>query len=198
MSPIPLGILAASGVMELGSYDLLATEILTSSAASVTFSSLGDYAADYQHLQIRSVMRSDKGSANRTSAGLRLNADSGSNYSTHHLHATGSSVVSTAYTSTTFMQNLLGLGSIPTTSNVSNAYGVAILDILDPFETSKYTTVRCLHGSSQTDPRLSLASGLWRNSASLTSIEIAPNEAAFLDSNFVSGSRFSLYGIKAV
>ena len=59
--PIPLGFFAAAGAVAGGSYDLLETTILSSNAASVTFSNLNNYAADYQHLQIRAVVKGSLG-----------------------------------------------------------------------------------------------------------------------------------------
>jgi hypothetical protein len=58
-----LGVLQAqaAGQVAAGSFDLLETQVLTSSAASVTFSSLSTYAADYQHLQIRIVSKVQTG-----------------------------------------------------------------------------------------------------------------------------------------
>jgi hypothetical protein len=178
-------------------YELITTTTLSTTTASVTFGSLGDYSSTYKHLQIRVTARSNHSGANRTSGAIRLNADTGSNYAAHVLHGNGSSASAAAYSSATFMRNMVFFGSLPGASNTANAFGAAIIDILDPYSTSKNTTVRVFNGSAQTDSRLSLASGLWNNTASITSIEIAPNDdGSYGTSSFVSGSRFSLYGIK--
>lgn len=187
---IPLGILAAAGgaVASAGSYDLLATEILTSSQASVTFASLGDYAADYQHLQIRLVGRSDS-TQQYEDAILRFNGDTGSNYSTHGLTGTGSSVVSNANTS----QTSIPIDRIAGGSSSSNIFGTQVIDILDAFETTKYKTTRSLGGYYVNVGRIDLRSGLWQDTDAIDSILIDPTTG----SNLVSGSRFSLYGLKA-
>ena len=48
--------LSGNAPLSLGSFDLLETTTLSTSASSVTFSGLGAY-SDYKHLQIRSVAR---------------------------------------------------------------------------------------------------------------------------------------------
>ena len=188
---IPLGILAAAGgAVAAGSYDLLETEILTGTQATVTFSSLGTYAADYQHLQVRMVARS-----NRADTGsymyVQFNGDTGSNYNYHYLHGTGSAVNSGA-TFGVYPSGIVDINFLPAATDPSNSFGVGTLDILDPFETSKYTTARTLSGQTSNSSRIGLTSGAWRNTASLTSITF---DDVF--GSFVTGSRFSLYGLKA-
>ena len=72
-----LGVLAAQAEAAapagVAAYDLLETEILTGSQASVTFSSLGDYASDYQHLQVRGAIMTTAD----TRFWMNLNSDTG-------------------------------------------------------------------------------------------------------------------------
>lgn len=167
-------------VAEVGSYDLLATEILTSTQSSVTFSSIP---SGYQHLQIRNVASVD-GAADG-SVRLRLNGDTGNNYSRHFLYGNGSSVGSVAATSVAEMP--IGAVNVSTTG-----FGAGVTDILDAFNTSKYTTIRSLYGIKTSESLIYLASGNWRNTAAITSLTIFPTSG-----NFIAGSRFSIYGIKA-
>jgi hypothetical protein len=178
----------AAGDVSFGSYDLLATEILTSTAASVTFSSLGDYASTYQHLQLRVVARTNE--STNAFPGVQFNADTGSNYLNHALQGNGSSVSSSAELSRT--NAVIG----PLTWNVSdaNGFGAIVVDFLDGFSSSKYTTLRALGGRiAGASPIIRLTSGLWRNTSSLTEIKIVNN----FGGSFIAGSRFSLYGLKA-
>ena len=177
----------AAGDVSLGSYDLLATEILASATSSVTFSSLGDYAADYQHLQIRMVGRSTTASTGNDEIFMRFNSDTASNYSWHRLNGTGSTVASGAGTSTTYIR----AGGVTRNNNTSGMFTAAVIDILDPFETTKYSTTRVLTGHSGSVNTLELASGNWRNTNALTSIYLAPEA-----NSWQTGSRFSLYGLK--
>ena len=189
MTPIPLGILDfPTGAA--GAYDLLETQVLTSSAASVTFTGLGSYTA-YKHLQIRAVARSNRPAAASSLVLFRLNSDTGSNYAWHELIGSGSSVSSSAGTSTTSMAYLWRIAG-PTAD--ADAYGAMVGDLLDFSDTNKYSTFRLLqgsiHGASQVE--IGLGSGLWMNTAAVTSIDIIEG----FSSTFTIGSRFSLYGIR--
>ena len=185
MTPLPLGILALSGVVAGGGFDLLETTTLTSSASSVTFSGLDAY-SDYKHLQIRMTGRVDNTTAYNLYH-MRLNGDSGSSYSRHALIGTGS-VVDPSGAST---QTLMGVGVAPGSSVTSNVFNAAVIDILD-FSSSKNTTVRSLSGSAGGGlDSISLLSSAWYNTTAVTSIEIF--RASY---NFISGSRFSLIGVK--
>jgi hypothetical protein len=167
-----------------GSYDLLATTILTSSASSVTFSSLGDYATDYQHLQIRAAARYGVAGSFYDNMRLQFNADTGSNYAWHRLRGNGSTVTSAASSS---QSNIL-VGYYAT----SGSTAPNVIDILDPFETSKNTTLRSLAGAAETtDKIISLNSGLWMNTNALTEIKLFTSSG-----EFQSNSRFSLYGLR--
>ena len=178
--PFGLGFFATAGAGAAGSFDLLETQVLGSSAASVTFSSLSTYASSYQHLQIRFVVN---GTASYRSR-LRLNGDSASNYATHLLYGTGSSVLSDAGTSATQIALTSG-------SNTTNAFSAGVIDILDPFETTKYKTIRSLGGSVGGITEVALSSGVWLNTNSITSILVRPDSGSY-----IANSRFSLYGLK--
>jgi hypothetical protein len=180
---LPLGILASAGGAALADYELISTTILSSSAASVTFSGLGTSAAAYKHLQIRYVGAQ---SANEF-IHIQYNG-SNTGYTSHHLEANGSSVSSI----NSIAGNWTGvLGSL--------GYGVAgvvnslICDILDPFSTVKNKTSRTLRGSAASGlNNLCLASSIWGSTAAVTSITMGFPTAQ----TFLTGSRFSLYGLK--
>ena len=178
---------AGAGPVGAGSFDLLETQVLASSAASVTFSSLDTLAAGYQHLQIRFTARSTHSAT--TSGGMRFNSDTGNNYAWHTLEGNGSSVVSAAVTSTN--QMLLMVGAVPSSNSASGIFTAGVFDILDPFNTSKTKTVRALNGFAGGGP-IRLNSGVWLNTTSVTAATLFPSSASW-----AIGSRFSLYGIKA-
>jgi len=66
-----------------------------------------------------------------------------------------------------------------------------VLDILDAYSTTKNKTIRSLSGMTGGANNLQLYSGLWNNTAAISSLNIFPGAT-----NFVAGSRFSLYGIR--
>ena len=173
--------LSGNAPVSFGAFDLLETTTLTTSASSVTFSGLGAY-SDYKHLQIRSVARVD---VSGTTCAMRFNSDSGSNYARHYLIGSGS-VSSGGQTSQDQSNTLFAAGS----SQAANIFGVSVVDILDFASTNKNTTVRSLVTNS--DGTIILFSGLWNDTAAITSIEIKQQTTG----NFVSGSRFSIYGTK--
>lgn len=181
--PFGLGFFATAG-RAAGSYELISSTILTSSQASVTFSNLGDYSSTYKHLQIRfTARRSTSGSVSTV---MRFNSDTGSNYTRHWLRGNGSSVVSGAIAPDTSMF----AGTHPGSDSTSGIFSGNIVDILDAYATSKFKTVRVFTGRSSEN--VELQSGLWRNTNALTTIVIYPDTTG----DWVSGCRFSLYGIK--
>jgi hypothetical protein len=170
--------LSGNAPLSLGSFDLLETTTLTTSASSVTFSGLGAY-SDYKHLQIRAVVRGS------FSLNIRLNGDSGSNYAIHSLQGNGSSVSSSSTTSASNAEFIGSAGG----SEDANAFGALVVDFLDAYSGSKNTTMRGLGGKSTSNPRIALNSSLWNNTAAISSMEL-------FGGTWVAGSRFSLIGIK--
>lgn len=165
-------------------YDLLETTELASSASSVSFTGLGSY-TDYKHLQIRLTGRSTTSGTNFDYIYMQFNNDTSSNYSWHQLVGEAGGVSSAPGTNQSFMRQ----GAVARNGETSNKFSAAIIDILDPFSTDKNTTTRSLSGLATNVIRLD--SGSWRNTSSLTDINLSPEA-----SSFVSGSRFSLYGIR--
>lgn len=159
----------------------LETIRLGGTAASVEFTNLSRY-SDYQHLQIRTCTLSSTAYWYT----VRLNADATtSKYRSHFLRGNGSAVDSQTWDGSAGGMQLIGhTGS-------TTAPGVSVVDILDPFDTSKNTTLRGLTGFVGNE--VVLTSGAFFDTAAINSIAIR-QESTFL---FVAGSRISLYGIKA-
>ncbi len=192
MSFMLLGILnsQAAGGGGAGAYDLLESTTLTTEVSSLSFTGLGAYASSYKHLQIRCVARAGASTgAGQLDLDIELNGDTGSNYATHRLTANGSSVTSSGGGSRTEMEiSDFVLG----TDSPAGAFGVAVVDFLDAFSNTKNTTIRALAGETGgTDPKITLNSGAWFNTDSITSMLIDMN-----GSLFGVNSRFSLYGVK--
>lgn len=168
----------------------LETVRLSSSAASVTFSNLARY-SDFQHLQIRSVVRSPRSPDNDDYLQMRINNATSNSYSWHELRGYAGSVASfSSGSSVSFMR--IGNGSVPTAASVANTYASYVTDVIDPFEESKNTTIRSLGGASATLQMIELSSGAFYNTTAVDRIDLF-----MVYGSFVAGSRFSLYGIKA-
>lgn len=189
MSFLLLGILnSQAGAGGGAAYDLLETQVLTSSASSVTFTGLGSY-TDYKHLQIRLASRNARTVGGSERLGLRMNGDTGTNYSMHRLEGTGSTLSSFNSSPSTRIY----IGCNPRGSGTDNEYGAAIVDILDFSSTNKYTTIRALGGAHSTyDNRIVVNSGAWMNTNAVTSLTFTDDGG----DNFTAGSRFSIYGVK--
>jgi len=188
MSLMLLGILNSQAAGGGGSaYDLLETTTLTSSASSVTFSGLGAY-SDYAHLQIRAVTKGAANNFGNSQIGITFNGDT-SGYSRHTLQGDGSSVSSSG----TANSNRVDVSDATAESNSSYAgvFGASIVDILDFSNTSKYTTVRALSGSIMQNKAITMNSGAWLDLAAVTSINLEAGNG-----DFVSGCRFSIFGLK--
>jgi hypothetical protein len=172
----------ASGFFEGGDFELISTTLITTNTSSIVFD-VSTFASTYKHLQIRFVGRSTR--ADQDSAiDVKFNTTS-TTYRGHMLQGNGSTVTSF----TVAERWIFGLAAANATANI---FGSGVIDILDPFSSSKNTTVRTLNGIyTGSYNRVWLQSLGWFDTASVNSITLGD---AF--GSFVAGSRFSLYGIK--
>jgi hypothetical protein len=192
--PIPLGVLAvagAGGAVAGAAYELLETQVLGTAVASISFSNLDtNYGSTYQHLQIRATTRSTRAGEAASQLFVRINGDTGSNYSWHYMESrTATSNVGSDAGAT--QTDIFG-SWMPAATATANAFGAFILDLLDPFEANKNRVIRMLNGA-QTFNVISLGSGMRNNTATTTSITIGDR----LSANLAIGSRFSLYGMRS-
>ena len=177
--------LAGNPTVELSNYFSIQTVTVGAGGSStVTFNSIP---STYTHLQIRAISKDSRSNPN-TAFSIRLNSDSGTNYSSHDLTGDGGgSVVATGTANSTE----IGLGNSSGGTN-ANIFGAQIIDILDYANTNKFKTVRTLGGHDQNGSGyLGLFSGNWRSTSAVTSITIIP-----LVANIQQYSSFALYGIK--
>jgi hypothetical protein len=196
MTPI-LGIMASGMSGNLWApgkdYDSIATTTLSTTASSITFSSIP---STYRHLQIRLLGQTNRGTFCRDSLRMIFNSDSGANYADHSLYGDGSSAGAGANTSGTYMT----VGTIGTSAVLSSLmFGARVIDVLDYANTSKYKTVRSIGGldmngtgSGGVGGLVDLNSGLWQSSTAVTSITFTPA----VGTTFNQYSSFALYGVK--
>ena len=155
--------------------------------SSITFSSIP---STYQYLQLRWIARTGTTGDVSLSLNVRLNGDTGANYTRHLLYGDASgSVIASGGASETSMQVR---ASARRNSSSANTMGVAIMDIHDYSSTTKNKTMRSFSGNDDSDGtgEVALCSGLWLNTSAVNSITI------FSADNFLTSSVFSLYGIK--
>jgi len=157
-------------------YDCIATTTLSSSAVSVTFSSIS---GSYTDLVL--IFSGSAGSGNGIA--FRFNSDTGSNYSNTEMSGDGTS----AGTDITASQTVGRIGSV-TSGGPHNL-------ILNIQNYSNSTTYKTTLSRSYRDGNATYAMvTLWRSTSAITSVEIRTQGGVV---NFNSGSTFSLYGIKA-
>jgi hypothetical protein len=186
-----LGILASAqpGNIVTGSYESIATSTPTS-GSQITFNSIPQ---TYKHLQVRCIAQTDRATYPISVATMQFNGDSGSNnYTIHYLTGDGSSA--SVSQSTPSGQVYVGYYS---SNAATNVFGVSVVDILDYTNTNKYKTVRTLNGfdtngNPNAQGNAGIWSGTWLNSSAVTSITMS----FIFGSNYQSGTKFALYGIK--
>lgn len=182
MPLFPLGLLSQGGGGAAGSFELIETQVLGSNVASVTFSSIP---ATYKHLQLRYTAQTN---TNHSILRGRFNGDStSSNYSRHYLYGDGSTVGASWSTN----NGWLDFGPLEIGTNFFTA---GVVDVLDYANTNKNKTTRALAGRvGSANRNIALSSGGWFSTSAVTSLTLSE---AFFGQNLLTGSRFSLYGIK--
>lgn len=164
--------------MPTPTYDLIASNVLSSSASSVTFSSIP---ATYRDLVL--VMRGVSTTGQQTCL-IRINSDSGANYRYVVMGGTGSTALSGSATGANYLQ----LGQNTAYIDATNNFWSAKLDFLDYSATDKhkFVLVRENNAALGTDAY----AYRWSNTAVINSLVISLNTQSW-----ASGSSFYLYGI---
>ncbi len=166
---------------DFGAFESIATTTLSTSTATVTFSSIPQ---TYKHLQIRTIARN---SADNISLRMTFNSDSSSIYTLHELYGSGAVAASAAQTSIAYYPC-----SLAGPASATGVFGASITDILDYTNTNKYKTMRTLTGyDGNGSGYVELTSGVWMSSSAISSLTIVPNGGTMNQY-----SSFALYGIK--
>lgn len=162
-----------------GAYESIATATGNGSSGTITFSSIP---STYSHLQIRLQVIASGGGGQA----LRLNGDTGSNYTRHYYGGNGSS---------TFASGSASQTSIFVGDDSGSTYlSTMIIDIIDYASTTKNKTVRSFFGrDANGSGSVYLYSGLWVNTSAVTSVSLGQG---LFGGIFDSGTVASLYGIK--
>lgn len=164
-------------------YTLIASNTLSSSAASVTFSSIP---ATYTDLVLRCTARSDFAGKQEV---LYITFNGGSTYSNTYIRYAGSTIVSA--TESTSLYGIYGANGNTTTSST---FGSAEFYIPNYASSNKkpmsYTGV--FEDNTTTSGGGGLGAHLYQLTSAITSITIDQENGT----NWLSGSSFFLYGIK--
>ncbi len=172
-----------------GSYDSIATAtVANTTTTTLTFTSIP---ATYTHLQLRYLIRTDRGDDTIDAIGMRFNSDATTNYYRHRLETEGSGVVAVGSSSGTDAQYHF-LGS--TVLCTSGVFGSGVVDIIDYANTSKYKTTKSLGGlmNSATQGWMGFETSLWNSTSAVNRIDLKVNYGTY----YATGSTVALYGIK--
>lgn len=167
-------------------YIPIASTTLSTSAASVTFSSIP---ATYTDLVVKASIRSGR-SANFYSLKLIINGSTSSVYSRTYLNDGGGTPLSGRSSATT---QSLSYESINADTSTANTF--ANVEYYFPYYTSSSNKPNSYFGVAETNSStasMTAQANLVQITSAITSLEFSFPDA----SNFASGSTFHLYGIK--
>ncbi len=160
-------------------YQAIATQTLESATASITFSSIPSTYTDL----VLVVNFGTTGAGEVT--GLRLNTDTGSNYSMTSIYGNGTGVVAYRRSNDVAMNYGNWVGTT-TTLNESNG----IYHIMNYSNTTTFKTAIGRSNDASTQSEVTV--GLWRNTAAVNSVTFFVTTTTLK-----AGATASLYGIKA-
>ena len=175
--------------MPTPTYVAIAKTVLTGSQATVTFSGIVNTYTDLVLL----VSSRDDYASGRDNIKLTINGTS-ANYTQRIIYAFGTtagSVSASGGGTGTYFDYLYNTAA----SGTSNTFGSSEIYIPNYLSsTNKPISTSSVAENNATDSTTMVTAGalLWSNTSAITSITLAPA----LGTNFVSGSRFDLYGIK--
>lgn len=157
-----------------GTYEPIATTTLSTNTATVTFSSISGTYTDLVLVCVGTVV---SGIHNNL---IRFNSDTGTNYSRTYMYGDSSST----FSGTSANQTAL---AFPYFDSISN---MTITHIMNYSNTTTYKTA--LSRNAQPSGTTTAEVGVWRNTSAITTVTITKG-----NQDFVTGSTFTLYGIKA-
>ena len=162
-------------------YNRIASTILTSASATITFSSIP---ATYTDLRI--VLRAIPLNSTGTYNSIRFNGDTGTNYSLTQILASSGSLASTRYSNTAdlYLNDTDTAGIYP---------AAATIDIFSYAGSTFKTLLSVYAGDKNSQGIVCAVVGLWRSTSAINSVTL--NNAA--GNNYQSGTVATLYGIKA-
>ena len=178
-----LGILnsQAAGGAVVSDFDLVETQVLSTTSTSVTFTGL-DSLTDYKHLHVRVSARAGV----QRDLLIRYNGNASASYTEHRITASGAAM------GHFFTSGLTESEVYAAVSDDTNAgeFGSLLMDFPYFASTSRYQTHRGFGGAPRDQGVPVLTTGGWMANAAITSIEF------FCATAMVAGTRFSLYGMK--
>jgi hypothetical protein len=165
-------------------YEAIATQTLGSGATSVSFTSIPSTYTDLVFVTQLATATND------ISLLLTINNDNGANYSSTRLAGSPAGATSSRGTATSSIDLTYQVGS-GTSLNFPTFNTIHFMNYAN---TTTYKTILTRGGSTNNSSAMESRAyvSLWRNTAAINRLDIACGGA-----NILTGSTFSLYGIKA-
>jgi hypothetical protein len=160
--------------MPTPTYDLIASNVVSSAVASVTFSSIPSTYRDLVIVMNPLVSTAGNGLL------MRFNSDSGGNYQNLIMRGNGSATSAFGYTNQTSV--FITFGAVDNVGTITTA------SIFDYNQTDKHKSVLARHNSVTSV--VEQIGARWANTAAINNISIIGNGV-----NITAGSSFYLYGI---
>jgi len=166
-------------------YTLISSNVLSSSAASVTFSAIP---ATYTDLVLKISARTDN-AAIQSNSRIQFNSDTSTNYSENWVRGNGATIAASRVSNQVQILEALLVNGDGATANTFNS-----LEIYIPSYTvsrNKPISSIAMTETNGSTAYLYSTAILWRNTAAVTSISIFNGGTTV----YLSGSSFYLYGI---
>lgn len=174
--------------MPTPTYVALAKTVLTGTQATITFSAIP---STYTDLVLVASARTDWTGFSEELKFWYNNNSAGSSYSFTRLITDAPNVTSSRSSSFPWMSNSALNENTNTTSNTFSSIEIYIPNYAGSnYKPASMTSAR--ENNSTTYYTIAANAGLWSDTTAISRIDLAPRQGT----NFVSGSRFDLYGIK--
>ena len=172
-----------------GGFDGALTLLSTTTLSSAGTFDVSSISGSYNDLILVLIARSTFGGT-LDRVWLRVNNDSGANYSLNRIRASGTTVTSADVIGATSLQ----VGDIPATSSAANAFA-AIEYTLFGYASTTWRKVLMLNGNHYDDVTAgniftNRATGIWSSTAAINRVSLAASSFG----NFASGSQLRIYG----
>lgn len=163
-------------------YEPIATQTLGSTTTDVTLSSIS---SSYTDLIL--ICNFSRVTANGQNLSLRVNSDTGSNYSNTYIEGDGS----TAYSGRNSNQTSARIGAVGGGFTLSTTDLISVIINFNDYSNTT-TNKTIISRYNQAGANTGSAVALWRSTSAISSITLS----TFNTGQFGSGSTFTLYGIK--
>lgn len=155
-------------------YEPIATTTLTGTATTITFSSIS---SSYTDLRLVAFMKCTAS----TSVAVRLNNDSGTNYSSTFLWGDGSTAQSFRNTNSSYLTGSYAVGTTPL---------LWTYDLFSYTGSTNKTILQVHSNDNNGSGEVARVVGLWRNTSAINRIDLLS-----IGSTFAAGTTATLYGI---